>query len=120
MNNRFSKLIQTFLTSYIIGECNYSNNTKASYSTTFYLFTKYLNTNCNIKPNEIEIESIDKTTIINFLNWLEEERNASVATRNQRLAAIKSFYEYVQLSEPDLFNTCTQILSIIFQKMKSK
>lgn len=43
MNNRFSKLVQTFLTSYIIGECNYSNNTKASYSTTFYLFIQYLN-----------------------------------------------------------------------------
>lgn len=120
MNNRFSKLIQTFLTSYIIGECNYSNNTKASYSTTFYLFTKYLNTICNIKPNDIEIESIDKTTIINFLNWLEEEKDASVSTRNQRLAAIKSFYGYVQLSEPDLFNTCAQILSIKNKKVPKK
>ena len=33
MNNRFGKLVQSFLTSYIIGECNYSINTKASYST---------------------------------------------------------------------------------------
>lgn len=28
MNNRFSKLVQNFLTNYIIGECNYSMNTK--------------------------------------------------------------------------------------------
>lgn len=120
MNNRFSKLVQTFLTNYIIGECNYSNNTKASYSTTFYLFTRYLNTNYNTKPNNIEIESIDKTIIINFLNWLEDERDASVSTRNQRLAAIKSFYEFVQLNEPDLFNTCAQILSIKNKKVPKK
>ena len=29
MTNRFSKLVQDFLTTYIIGECNYSMNTKA-------------------------------------------------------------------------------------------
>lgn len=120
MNSKFSKLVQTFLTSYIIGECNYSNNTKTSYSTTFYLLVQYLNTNCNIKPNNIQIESIDKMTIINFLNWLEDERDASVSTRNQRLAAIKSFYKYVQLNEPDLFNTCSQILSIKNKKVPKK
>lgn len=120
MNNRFSKSVQAFLTSYIIGECNYSNNTKASYSTTFYLFTQYLNNNCNTKPNDIQIESIDKTRIINFLNWLEDKRDASVSTRNQRLAAIKSFYKYVQLNEPDLFNTCSQILSIKNKKVPEK
>lgn len=120
MNSRFSKLVQTFLASYIINECNYSNNTKASYSTTFYLFTQYLNANFNIKPNNIQIESIDKKTIINFLNWLEDERDASISTRNQRLAALKSFYKYVQLSEPDILNTCAQILSIKNKKVPKK
>ncbi len=100
MNNRFSKLLQSFLTNYIIGECNYSNNTKVSYSTTFYLLTQYLNNVHRIKPNNIEIESIDKNMIIEFLNWLETERDTSVSTRNQRLASIKSFYRYIQMNEP--------------------
>ena len=43
MSNRFSKLVQDFLTSYIIGECNYSMNTKASYATTFHLLLEFLN-----------------------------------------------------------------------------
>ena len=120
MNNRFSKLVQTFLTSYIIGECNYSNNTKASYSTTFYLFIQYLNNQYNIKSNNIEIESINKDTILNFLNWLENERHASISTRNQRLAALKSFYKFVQTNEPDLFNTCSLILSIKNKKDPKK
>ena len=59
MNNRFSELVQEFLTSYIIGECNYSRNTKSSYSTTFYLFLEFMSEEKNIKPNKIEIESTE-------------------------------------------------------------
>lgn len=120
MNNRFSKLVQSFLTSYIIGECNYSMNTKASYSTTFYLFTKFMNDIHHVKPNNIEIESINKSLIIEFLDYLETERDASVETRNQRLACIKSFFKFVQINEPDLFETCTLILSIKNKKVPNK
>lgn len=120
MTNRFSKLLQEFLTDYIIGECNYSMNTKASYSTTFYLFTQFLNEVHHIKPNDIKIELINKDLIIEFLNYLETERDASVQTRNQRLACIKSFYKYVQSNEVDLFDNCSQILSIKNKKVPDK
>ncbi len=120
MNNRFSKLVQEFLTSYIIGECNYSINTKSSYSTTFYLLLEFMNEEKNIKPNKIEIEIITKEVIVQFLDWLETHRNVSVSTRNQRLACIKSFYKYVQTNELDLFDTCSTILSIKNKKVPTK
>lgn len=120
MTNRFSKLVQEFLTSYLIGECNYSMNTKSSYSTTFYLLLEFMNKEKNIKPNKIEIESITKEVIIQFLDWLETDRNVSIQTRNQRLACIKSFYKYVQINEPDLFGSCSQILSIKNKKVPNK
>ena len=120
MLNRFSKLVQEFLTNYIIGECNYSMNTKASYSATFHLLLEFTNEEKNIKPNKIEIETITKEVIIQFLDWLETNRNVSVQTRNQRLACIKSFYKYVQSNEPDLFNTCSLILSIKNKKVPNK
>ncbi len=120
MNNRFSKLVQEFLTGYIIGECNYSINTKASYSTTFYLLLEFMNEVKNIKPNKIEIESITKEVIVQFLDWLETFRNVSIQTRNQRLACIKSFYKYVQTNELDLFDSCSTILSIKNKKVPNK
>ena len=120
MTNRFSKLVQEFLTSYLIGECNYSMNTKSSYSTTFYLLLEFMNKEKNIKPNKIEIESISKEVIIQFLDWLETDRAVSIQTRNQRLACIKSFYKYVQTNEPDLFESCSQILSIKNKKVPNK
>ena len=120
MTNRFSKLVQEFLTSYIIGECNYSVNTKASYSTTFYLLLKFMSEEKNIRPNKIEIESITKEVLIQFLDWLEADRSVSIQTRNQRLACIKSFCKYVQTNEPDLFESCSQILSIKNKKVPNK
>lgn len=120
MNDRFSKLVQNFLTNYIIGECNYSMNTKSSYSTTFYLLLEFMDKEKNIKPNKIEIEFITKEVIIQFLNWLETNRHVSIITRNQRLACIKSFYKYVLSNELDLFNNCSSILSIKNKKVPSK
>lgn len=120
MTNRFSKLVQEFLTSYIIGECNYSINTKASYATTFHLLLEFMYEERNIKPNKIEIETITKEVIVQFLNWLETNRNVSIQTRNQRLACIKSFYKYVQSNEPDLLDTCVLILSIKNKKVPNK
>lgn len=120
MNNRFGKLVQDFLTSYIISECNYSMNTKNSYATTFYLFLEFIKETKNINPNKIEIEAITKEVIVQFLDWLETYRNVSISTRNQRLACIKSFYKYVQINELDLFNTCSIILSIKNKKVPNK
>lgn len=120
MTNRFSKLVQDFLTSYIIGECNYSMNTKASYSATFYLLLEFMDKEKHIKPNKIEIEAITKEVIVQFLDWLETNRNVSIRTRNQRLACIKSFYKHVQSNEPDLFDICSLILSIKNKKVPTK
>ena len=120
MTNRFSKLVQTFLTTYIISECNYSGNTKSSYATTFHLLLEFMNNEKNIKPNKIEIETITKEVIVQFLDWLETNRNVSIQTRNQRLACIKSFYTYIQSNEPDLFETCSLILSIKNKKVPNK
>ncbi len=116
----FSKLLQAFLTDYIIGECNYSLNTKASYSTTFYLLIDFLNNIYKIKSNELTFENFNKDLIIEFLDYLENNRNAKVSTRNQRLASIKSFFKYVQYNEPSLFDLCTQILSIKNKKVPNK
>ena len=120
MTNKFSKLVQSFLTTYTIGECNYSMNTKVSYSTTFHLLLEFMNEEKRIKPNKIEIETITKEVIVQFLDWLETNRFVSIQTRNQRLACIKSFYKYVQSNEPDLFDTCSLILSIKNKKVPNK
>ena len=120
VNNKFSELVQSFLTSYLRNECNFSTNTIASYSQTIYLFVIFMAEEKSIKANKIEIELITRETIIQFLNWLETKRNNSISTRNQRLSCIKSFFKYVQLNEIIMFDNCSKILSIKFKKASNK
>lgn len=119
--DKFSFQLQSFLTTYIINERNYSINTRLSYSSTFCLLIEFLDEKCKIQPNKITFNDVlSKNIILSFLDWCENERNSSISTRNQRLAAIKSFVKYVQRNNPDLIDSCSQILSIQNKKGSSK
>lgn len=91
-----------------------------SYCDTFKLFISYMKNAEGIEPNQIKFKDVDRGTVESFLKWLESERNSSAATVNQRLAAIHSFYKYVQGEEPQLISTCQQILTIPNRKSPSK
>ncbi len=49
-----------------------------------------------MNPDRIKCDDINSEVIIEYLEWMEKTRNISISTRNQRLAAIKSFYKYVK------------------------
>lgn len=54
--------------------------------------------------------------MVHFLQWLEDERNCKAATRNQRLAAIHSFFSFLMVEEPQYIQQCQQVLSIPMKK----
>jgi integrase/recombinase XerD len=117
MNDKgFSYYVSTFLTSYLAGQRNHSTNTIRSYRDTFILLLQYLNDNKNISPNKVNISTVTKETVKDFLKWLEEERGCGISTRNQRLAAIHAFFRYVQSESPESMFQCQQILSISSKK----
>lgn len=62
----------------------------------------------------------NKENILHFLEWLESDRKVSVSTRNQRLAALKSFSTYASSNSPEHLETFQQILSIKVKKNISK
>lgn len=53
------------------------------------------------KRKQFALIAFSKELIIEFLDWLENERNCSISTRNQRLAAIHAFLHYVQSEHPE-------------------
>jgi site-specific recombinase XerD len=78
----------------------------------------FLNEAYSLKPERITFSSITAEQIKNFLSWIEKERKVSINTRNQRLAAIHSFYRYVQTEYPDVMFESQRILGIQFKKRK--
>jgi site-specific recombinase XerD len=62
------------------------------------------------------MEIITKGLIEEYLNWLENGRQCSIATRNQRLAAIHAFCKYVQRESLENLDEIQRILAIPIKK----
>jgi len=112
----FAKRLTEFLTSYLSGERGFSENTVHSYRDTMLLFLIYMSKVHKKAADRIEINDITQERILGFLQWLEQDRECSISTRNQRLAAIHSFFKYLQYKVPEQLAEWQRILSISTKK----
>ena len=112
----FAYRLSGFFSSYLQGMRGASDNTLKSYRDTFAIFLRFCNTQKNMPVEKISIDSISKELVEEFLVWIETVRKSSVSTRNQRLAALHSFFRYVQTEDPQSILACQQILSIPSKK----
>jgi len=115
-----AKTLTHFLSEYLPGQRNLSTNTIKSYRDTFKLLLFFCREEFNIKPEHLTFSKIGIEPIYNFLDWLEKTRKVSISTRNQRLAAIHSFYRYAQMENPELLLECQRVLNIPFKKKLTK
>lgn len=107
--------ISGFLTTYLGGERGLSENTFISYNYTFQLLIPFFHDQVKKPINKVKMEEFTADNIKAFLASLEE-KGCSVSTRNQRLAAIKSFCRYVQSDSPQNLYNMQQILAIPSKK----
>ena len=114
----FPKYLSSFLSEYLPCQKNASTKTIESYRDTFKLFLMFSENERGLKPERLRIPSINSELVTSYLEWLEKERNCSVSTRNQRLAAIHSFFRYVQKEYPENLHEIQRILSIPNKKGK--
>lgn len=91
------KVVETlpdFFDIYLAKTRGLSENTIMSYKYTFQLLYEFLYSEKKMKPYKVTFRELEAGTIESFLIWLEESRNCSASTRNQRKAAISSYAKY--------------------------
>ena len=66
------------------------------------------------------MKSISRASVVEFLDWLQSERKCCDSTRNLRLAALHSFFKYVQYQNPDNLYEYQDIMSIKAKKARKK
>jgi integrase/recombinase XerD len=101
-----------FFTSHLAGERAASPRTIVAYRDAIKLLLIWFRETERIPPEKLRLGDIDRPRVLRFLDWLETERNCTAATRNQRLAVIKSFCRYTAVEQPDHLDQVTQILAI--------
>jgi integrase/recombinase XerD len=112
----FARHVAGFLSRYLPGQRNVSTNTIASYRDAVKLFLLFCQSEYKMKPDEIRIADMSPDLLSAYLGWLEQKRRCSVATRNQRLAAFKSFFHYVAAVDPEHLLACQRILGLPMKK----
>ena len=116
----FSYYLSDFLTNYLSGQRNLSQNTIRSYRDTFVFLFDFIKEVHQISPEKVIISKLDKSMVEEFLLWLESSRKNSIATRNQRLAAIHAFFRYLQGQKPEYMFHSQRVLSIPTKKASQR
>ena len=114
--NDFASLLSGFLGEYLPAQKNASKRTVRSYRDTFKLLLIYMESERKVKPEKIRMKDLTDRLVLDFLSWLERERNISVSSRNQRLSAIRSFFRYAQFEMPEGLARFQAILSLPSKK----
>ena len=104
--------LSRFLTDHLAGERDLSPQTISSYRDAIKLLLTWFRDVQATPPEKLRLSDLDRSRVLAFLDWLDTERGNSPATRNQRLAVIKSFARYTAVERPEFLDHATQILAI--------
>ncbi len=105
-------LLQGFFTDKLMCHLQASTHTIAAYRDTFTLLLTFAEQRLGRRPVQLRIADLDAPTIGAFLQHLEVTRGNTVATRNARLAAIRSFFRYAVHRAPDHAAVIQRVLAI--------
>jgi integrase/recombinase XerD len=108
--------IKRFLLEYLPTDRNFARNTQHSYRDALRLFVIFSSAVLRTKPDELLVEDLSADLVRKFMRHIEEGRKCSVATRNQRLAALRTLAAFIGERSPEHLSWCAQIRSIPFKK----
>ena len=108
--------LSSFLREHLPKERRASQHTCEAYAQSFQLLLGFASARLKIKPSKIEIECLDAPIILAFLEHLEKTRGNSARTRNARLAAINSFFRFLEYRVPSCLDQCRRIHAIPMKK----
>ena len=108
----FAKYLTKFFSEYLVGERGSSTNTIRSYSNTFTHLLAFMAEKENIRADALLLDHFNRKVVLRFLDWLQISKKCSNTTRNQRLAALHSFFKYMQYEDVKRMALWQEVLSI--------
>src|SRR5712692_433887 len=112
--------LQAFFADYLCQQRRLSPQTIMSCRDTFRLLLTFLRDQTGIEPSALRMADVDAPVVLSFLNHLEQERGNSVRSRNSRLSAIRPFFRFVALRDPDSLGIVTRVLAIPVKRTDQK
>lgn len=113
-------LIVNFFRNFLVKQKGCSQNTIGSYSDCIRLLLCYACERFEVTVEKLDLEQLNDQLILDFLDYLEQERGNKANTRNQRLAVIKTFFRFLASQDPILTEVCERVCAISAKKTEHK
>ena len=105
-------LLHAYFEDYLRCQKGVRPGTIGSYRDTMRLFLLFVATERRCKLTRLRLSDFTSDRVLAFLNHLESERGNAVATRNQRLAALRSVFEYLAERAPEMLKEAHRVAGI--------
>ena len=120
MNHLLAGFIKRFFSHYLPVQKGLSINTILAYRDAVKLLLCYAADNVKIPIDQLTVEDVTEKIVLGFLDEYEQKRGCSPRSRNARLAAIRSLFNYISRQEPVLIVHCGQIRAIPIKRTEHK
>lgn len=110
--SEFADRLGEFLSVYLPATRKVSVNTIRSYRDAFTLLLRFLRDQKAIPIEKVSLDHLDAPTLIEWLDHLENARQCSPCSRNQRMSAIRSFLRYLAPTDPARIQQLHRALAI--------
>jgi site-specific recombinase XerD len=108
----FPRLLRAFFHEWMVQQRNASVHTVRSYRDTWRLFLRFVAHRRRRTVVQLTLADLAADEVSAFLHHTEQERGDTIGTRNCRLAALRSFFGFVDGREPTAIAQCAEILRI--------
>jgi integrase/recombinase XerD len=112
--------MEAFLREHLVRHRGASPHTCDSYAYSFQALFEFAAQKLKVAPSALRLEQLDAALISRFLEHLETSRGNGAQTRNIRLAAIRSFFRFIQHREPGALEQVRRVLAIPFKKTDTR
>jgi integrase/recombinase XerD len=120
MKTMMANYMKRFFSHYLPIQKGLSINTIWAYRDAIKLLLCYAADTLRKNADALNVEEIDESLVLAFLDHLENARGCTPRTRNARLAAIRVFFAFVAREEPALVLQCQRIRTIPLKRTEHK
>jgi integrase/recombinase XerD len=106
------QLLHSFFADHLITVKGLRPASVCSYRDTIRLLLLFLAADKRSKITRLTVGDLTFERIVAFIRHLEQDRGNHIRTRNQRLAAIHTLFEYIATRSPEMLMTCQQVAAI--------
>jgi len=112
MNGGVGQVIFAYFEDFLKTQKGLRPGSVRSYRDTLKLFLAYVATSCRGPITRLMLSDLSAQRVLDFLHMMEVKRRNRVSTRNQRLAALHTFYRYLALQHPEMLAEAQRVEAI--------